>query len=376
MFWQEGAIMKITSFEAIPFSVPLKTPIVFAHGSVSSADHVLIRIHTDEGIVGQSEAPAHPFTYGESQESIMKAVSAWFSPALVGLDPLEREIARDRTNWLVHNHAARAAVDMAVWDIIGQSLGRPVRMLLGGYTNSMPVAHILFATSAQGMVDEAVQAQERYGVTTFKVKVGKDTVADSAALLALRKALGDAVELYVDANRGWTADQAIRMLPVMIETGVTMLEEPSPALEPLGRRRVAAHSVIPILGDESVTRLGEVAREILDNHSQLISIKVARTGFTESGRIVGLCEGLGVGMVMGSQMDSTIGTLCSLAFGTAFRSTSRQAAELGYFLQLTDDLLTQPLVIKEGMLAAPDLPGVGIEIDEDKLRHYRIDKDS
>lgn len=367
--------MKITSIEAIPFSIPLTAPTSFAHAGIASAEHVLVRVHTDQGVVGQAEAPARPFTYGESQQSIVTAIRDWFAPALVGLDPLEREVARDKLSWLVHNHTARGAVDMAMWDVIGRSLGQPVRMLLGGYTDSMLVTHILFAASPEGMVDEALEMRERFGFGTFKVKVGKDTVADAAALRGLRAALGDDAELYVDANKGWTVDETIRMLPVLSETGVTMIEEPTPAFEPLARRRIVAHSAIPILGDESVTRLGEVGREILDDHSQLISIKVARTGFTESERIVGLCEGLGVGIVMGSQMDSMAGTLCTLAFGSAFRATARHAGELDYFLQLTDDLLTRPLLIADGRLAAPDLPGLGIDIDADKLRHYRIDKD-
>nr|WP_240948342.1 enolase C-terminal domain-like protein [Planosporangium mesophilum] len=225
------------------------------------------------------------------------------------------------------------------------------------------------------MVEEALELRERCGFNTFKVKVGKDVGTDIRAVRGLRAALGADVELYVDANKGWSADDAIRVLPVMREVGVTMLEEPTPAFEPLARRRVAAASEIPILGDESVTRLGEVAREILDNHSQLISIKVARTGFTESERIVGLCEGLGVGMAMGSQMDGMVGTLATLAFGAAFRSTSLRAGELDYFMQLTDDLLTEPLVVTDGQLRVPGKPGIGIEIDEAKLAHYRIDTD-
>jgi L-alanine-DL-glutamate epimerase-like enolase superfamily enzyme len=367
--------MKIAAIEAIPFSIPLRYPTAFAHGEISSADHVLIRVHTDEGIVGQAEAPARPFTYGESQESIVKAVRDWFSPALVGLDILEREIARDRMSWLVHNNTVRAAVDVAIWDTIGQALEQPVSVLLGGYADSIPVAHIVFAGCPEAMVDEALEMREQYGFTTFKIKVGKDPTLDMKVVRALRAALGEGPEIYVDANKGWTADEALRVLPVMVEAGVTMLEEPTPTFEPLGRRRLAALSPIPILGDESVSRLGDVAREVLDNHSQLISIKVARTGFTESERVVGLCEGLGVGTIMGSQMDTMVGTLCALTFGVAFRSTSQRAAEFSYFLQLTDDLLAEPLTIKDGALVVRDSPGVAIEIDEGKLRRYRIDND-
>lgn len=117
-----------------------------------------------------------------------KAIRDWFTPALTGLDPLEREVGRDRMSWLLHNHTARGAVDVAMWDVIGQAVGQPVRMLLGGYTGTMAVAHIVFAASPEGMVDEAIQMPERYGFATFKIKVGKDPAADAQALRSLRAA--------------------------------------------------------------------------------------------------------------------------------------------------------------------------------------------
>lgn len=367
--------MKISAVEAIPFMIPLNRPTGFSHATISDAEHVLIRVRTDEGIVGHAEAPARPFTYGESQESIVTAINKWFAPAMVGLDPLAREVVRDRMNWLVHNHTARGATDMAMWDLIGKVVGQPVHMLLGGYTSSVAVTHIVFASTPNAIVDEAVEMRDRFGFRTFKIKTGKNVAEDSKALRGVRAALGDNVEIFIDANKGWTADETIRLLPLMEEVGVTMLEEPTPAFEPLARRRVASRSSIPIMGDESLSRLGEIAREILDNHAQIVSMKVARTGFTESERIVGLCEGLGIGIRMGSQMDSQVGTLSSLAFGGAFRSTSLRAGEYDYFLQLTDDLVTEPLLIADGTLPVPDRPGIGIEIDEDKLAHYRIDKE-
>lgn len=364
--------MKIESVDAIPFTIPLVAPTMFSHAGISAAEHVLIRVRTSEGIVGQAEAPARPFTYGESQESIVVAVRKWFEPALAGLDPFQRETARARLDWLAGNNTVHGAVDMALWDVIGQACGQPVHRLLGGYTGSLRVTHILFAAAPEAMADEAQQMRQRHGVATFKIKTGKDVQTDIRAMRALRSALGEAVDLYIDANQGWTTEEAIGLLPVMDECGITMLEEPTPARQPLARRRLAGKSSIPILGDETACQLGEIATQLLDNHAQMISIKTARTGFTESHKIVGLCESLGIGLVMGSQMDGMAGTLGTLAFGAAFRSTSRHPAELGYFMQLTDDILTEPLEVADGRLHTRDLPGVGIQIDEDKLKHYRV----
>jgi L-alanine-DL-glutamate epimerase-like enolase superfamily enzyme len=104
-----------------------------------------------------------------------------------------------------------------------------------------------------------------------------------------------------------------------------------------------------------------------------VSIKTARTGFTYSHRILSMCEGLGADVVMGNQIDGQLGSLCSVAFGAAFEFTSRRAGELSNFLDMIDDLLTEPLKIADGTLAIRECPGLGIEIDEDKLVHYRQD---
>jgi L-alanine-DL-glutamate epimerase-like enolase superfamily enzyme len=116
-----------------------------------------------------------------------------------------------------------------------------------------------------------------------------------------------------------------------------------------------------------------VTRELLGGSATGISIKTARTGFTGSHRILAQCEGLGADVVLGNQIDGQLGSLCSLAFGAAFETTSRRAGELSNFLDMSDDLLTEPLQIQHGTLRVREAPGLGAVIDEDKLAHYRTD---
>jgi L-alanine-DL-glutamate epimerase-like enolase superfamily enzyme len=115
-------------------------------------------------------------------------------------------------------------------------------------------------------------------------------------------------------------------------------------------------------------------RELLSGAATGISIKTARTGFTYSQRVLNLCEGLGVEVMIGNQIDGQIGSLCALAFGAAFEATSRRAAELSNFLDMADDLLTEPLQIDRGAALVRKGPGLGLHIDEDKLAHYRQDR--
>jgi L-alanine-DL-glutamate epimerase-like enolase superfamily enzyme len=367
--------VKIVEVEAIPFAIPYEKPLRFASGEVHVADHVLVRVHTDDGVVGVAEAPPRPYTYGETQESIIAVVDKLFAPQLVDLTLLERETAHARMERTVGNPAAKAAVDMALWDALGRTLGVSVSALLGGFTDRMRVSHMVGFSSDAEMVAEAERVRDTYGIGVFKVKVGRRPVElDVGACRALRAALGPDVELYVDGNRGWTPSEAARALRAMADLDLTLSEELCPADDVLGRRWLTTQTTVPTVADESATTPGQVTRELLDGAATMISIKTARTGFSTSQRILHQCEGLGAEVVIGNQIDGQVGTACSVAFGAAHRSSSRRAGELSNFLDMSDDLLTEPLEISGGELVVRPGPGIGIEVDPDKLAHYRRDR--
>lgn len=367
--------MKITRVEAIPFTIPYVKPLRFASGEVSRAEHVLIQLHTDDGLVGVAEAPPRPFTYGETPASIRAVVEDIFEPVIVGYSPLEREAIHAKLNRTVANPTARAAIDMALWDVIGKSLDVSVTELLGGFTDRMRVCHMLGFATPEQMVDEAERIRDTYGITTFKVKVGRNPFnLDVEVCRALREALGPQVELYIDGNRGWTASDAARALRAMSDLDLTLAEELNPADDVLGRRWLVQQSPIPFVADESVIGPGQVTRELLGGSATAISIKTARSGFTYSQRVLFQCEGLGVEVIMGNQIDGQIGTVCSVAFGAAYQRSSARAGELSNFLDMSDDLLTEPLRIIDGTLPVRPGAGLGIEIDNDKLNHYRQDR--
>jgi L-alanine-DL-glutamate epimerase-like enolase superfamily enzyme len=366
--------VKIVRIEAVPFAIPYRKPLRFASGEVHVADHVLVRVHTDDGVVGVAEAPPRPYTYGETQESIVAVIDRILAPALVGLSALEREVVHARMDRTVGNPAAKAAVDMALWDAVGRTLGQSVNALLGGFTDRMRVAHMVgFAPDAE-MVAEAERVRDRYGITTFKVKVGRRPVErDVGACRALRAALGPDVELYVDGNRGWTAAEAARALRAAADLDLTLAEELCPADDVLGRRWLVGQTTVPTVADESATTPGEVTRELLGGSATMVSIKTARTGFSTSQAILHQCAGLGVEVVMGNQIDGQLGSACSVAFGAAHRHSARRAGELSNFLDMADDLLTEPLEIAGGELAVRPGPGIGVDVDPDKLARYRTD---
>lgn len=366
--------MKITKVEAIPFAIAYTKPLQFASGEVHVAEHVLVRVHTDDGVVGIAEAPPRPFTYGETQTSIIAVIDQIFEPQVVGLTLLEREVVAARLARTIGNPTAKAAIDMAIWDALGRTLDLPVTELLGGYTDRMRVSHMLGFDEPATMVAEAQKMRDVHGITTFKVKVGRRPFhLDTAVVRALREGLGDQVELYVDGNRGWTASESARAMKEMSDLDLLFAEELCPADDVLGRRWLVQQVDVPFIADESAVGPADVTREILGGSATAISIKTARTGFTGSQRVHHLAEGLGIEVVMGNQIDGQLGSMCTVVFGSAYRLTSQRAGELSNFLDMSDDLLTEPLEIRDGELTIRPGAGLGVDVDPDKLTHYRQD---
>lgn len=367
--------MKISQIDAIPFAIPYSKPLHFASGAVDAARHVLVRVHTESGFIGVAEAPPRPFTYGETQASIKAVIDEVFAPQVIGRTIFEREKIRADIARTVGNPTAKASLDMAIWDACGQAMGVSVNALLGGWTDHMQVSHMLGFDTPQVMVEQAHRMRETYGITTFKVKVGRRPISlDVDVCKALREEFGDEIELYVDGNRGWTPSESANAMRQMADLGLSLAEELCPADDVLGRRWLVAQSDIPFVADESVPTAADVTRELLGGSATAISIKTARTGFTDSQRILGQCEGMGVEVVIGNQIDGQLGTACAVAFGAAHQHTSRRAGELSNFLDMSDDLLVEPLQIVDGQMYVQPGAGIGVRIDDDKLARYREDK--
>ena len=365
--------VRITAVEAIPFALPYRRLPRFASGIVNSADNVLVRVHTDAGLVGQAETQPRPYTYGETQASIVETVRGELNAALSGLDPLRVELIASRCAAVAGNYVARGAVDLAVWDLVGQVLGCPCHMLLGGFADDVAAAHMVSFDEPAAMADEATAMGERLGVRTFKIKVGRAPALDVAAVRAIREALPDA-DLYVDANRGWSYEDAVRAGDELAELGVRTIEEPISLEDRAGRLRLAERWAVPLAGDESCISLAHADRALVEGAVGVVSIKTARTGFTESRRILDLCLARNVPVIMGSQYEGAIGATATIAFAAAFAATADQPAEITNFLDLADDLVITAPAIRDGRAAPPTGPGLGVEVDEERLQRYRLDR--
>jgi L-alanine-DL-glutamate epimerase-like enolase superfamily enzyme len=367
--------VKIIAVRVIPYAIPFRRPLHFASGSIDVADNVLVEVETADGVVGIAEAPPRPYTYGETQSSICAVIAQVFAPALEGLSVTDREEARVRLNRTVGNPAAKAAIDMAMWDAWGKSLGVGVHEMLGGYRDRVRVSHMLGFEDPSVVAEHAIEMVETYGITSFKVKVGRRPIRNDVAVCrAVREAIGIDGEIYIDGNRGWTAAKAAEALRMMADVGISRAEELCPADDVLGRRWLVAQCQVPFVADESAPTPADATREILAGAATAISIKTARTGFSDSLRMAHLAEGLGVEAVIGNQIDGQLGSACSLVFAASQATTAGNAAELSNYLDMSDDLLTEPLTIVDGEMYVRGGPGIGVEIDPEKLARYRTDR--
>ncbi len=368
--------MRITQIEAIPFKIPLAKnlgKISSSIWSMEAANHVLIKIASDEGLEGFGEAVERPTIYGETQASIVTIVKEWLSPQLVGLDPYDLEKIWDRLDKITANNTAKAAIDVAIYDLIGKKLGFPIHKLLGSWDGQkIRVASLLPLGSPEKTVATALERKQRQGIQAFKIKVGQDLDRDVKTLMAMREALGDEAILYVDANQAWSPFQAIKAIKAMEPYGLAWVEEPIKKGDFAGKLRVANQISVPILLDESATSPEEVWQQIRMDMNCIINIKPARTGFTISRKIIHLAQAANIPCLIGTARETGLGMAASIQFGTSFKNIL--LAEVADSDIYEHNLLEDSFQIKSGYAYVPSGPGLGVQISTQGLQKYMINQ--
>lgn len=361
---------EITAITLTPFSIPLVKPVHFASSVLRAADHLLVEVHTDSEVVGVAEAIPRPMIYGETHQSIAEATRL-ISNELVGTRIDEIERSGQRLANIKGNPVAKGSIELALYDALGKSLGISCHRLLGGFTNKVPVTLIIGMGTADEVVDSASVARTSLGIRSFKVKVGRNVHDDIRTICALREAIPDAT-ICPDANQGYSVADALTFFDGTVHCELAWIEEPCFSDDLLGKSRAANLSRTAFLGDESCTTVREVVTEVLAGRSSMISIKLARTGVRESIRIRDFCSAIGVGLIVGSQGDSTLGTWAGVSFAAASASTVRYPSELSYFLDLEGSICRQDPIVVDGHISVPEASGFGAKVDWDKFEKFRI----
>lgn len=365
--------MKIKRIEPIAVSLPMSKSVKMSLEEVSTATNLLVRLETDGGVVGWGEAASAPTMTGETQQGMVAAVRH-LAPILEGMpaDDIHAVSARaDR--YLYGNHAAKSTIEMALHDALGRTTGKPVYALLGGKRRDrVAMLRLLGTGSTAGDVEDA-QRKRAEGYVAFKVKVGVATPAEDAARTReICKALGNGASLLLcaDANQGWSPDQAIEYVRAVEDLPLAFFEQPVPGDDLEGMARVARASRIKIGFDEGLHGIEDLKRHHAAGAAHGVSLKTIKLGGLKPVvEAAALCEKLGMKVNLACKVaESSIATAAMLHIAAAVESLDWSVALSNQFL--ADDLLKKPLAIARGHAEVPSGPGLGIEVDEEKVRRY------
>jgi L-alanine-DL-glutamate epimerase-like enolase superfamily enzyme len=378
--------VKIKVIEPIAVSLPMKKPVQMAGETVSRADNVLVRIEAEEGVVGSlvgwGEAASAPTMTGETTASMMAAV-AHMTPVLLKRcadDFAGASVAMDAA--MYGNSGAKAAIEIALHDLVGRATGRPLYALFGAkMRDRMPVLAVVGSDDAAADLHEA-QARYAAGYRAFKIKVGlaspeadaERTRVVCTALKAHGKEIGGECLVSSDANQGYSADAALRYVQALADCGLDFFEQPVEAHDLDGMARIASAAPgIWIGADEGIHSAADIARHHERNAARGASLKAIKLGglraLFEAGR---LCDRLGM------RINISCKTGESSVASAAAAHIAAVVPALAWGLTVTnpglaEDVVVAPLAVDNGHVAVPDGPGLGIEVDERRVRRCQQD---
>lgn len=365
--------MQIRTIEPIAISLPMRKPVIMAGEEVRRADNILVRIETTDGLVGWGEVASAPLMTGETMDSIVAAVN-FLSPVLVGRNPhdIDGAIAVMRGR-MYGNTGAKAAIEIALYDIAGRAANTPVHALLGSKTRSrMPLLAVVGSGDFEGDLQDA-QKKKAEGFTAYKIKVGIDTPQrDAERTRAICQLLGPGMLISADANQGFSTEEALAYVRAAKGSGLDFLEQPVQAEDLAGMAAVAAATDILVGADEGFHALADITRHHEAKAARGGSLKAIKLGGI--GGLVAaatLCDRLGMSVNISCKTGES-----SIACAAALHAATVVPA-LAWGLTLThtglrEDVTAHPVPTAHGHVTTLDRPGLGVEVDEDRVRRHRI----
>ncbi len=354
--------MKITEVKLGKISVPLRVPFKTALRSVSSVEDIVVEVHTDTGAVGYGEAPPTGAITGDTTGAILGALQDHIIKTVVGreVDDFE-DLMLALNKCIVGNTSAKAAMDMALWDLYGQLYKIPVYKLLGGSRKEIITDITISVNDPDEMARDAVDAVRR-GYDTLKIKVGAHPELDVARLTAVRQAIGSDTRIRIDANQGWEPKQAVRLLNQMQEKGldIEFVEQPVKAHDIDGLRYVTERSYVPVLADESVFSPEDAVRIMQTRAADLVNIKLMKCGGLYNAlKIVSAAEVYGVECMIGCMLEAKISVNAAVHLACAKKIITK--IDLDGPVLCSEDPILGGAVFDEQRITVSDEPGLGIK---------------
>jgi len=368
--------MSIAAITATIVDVPTIRRHKLSNTAVSAQNYVIVRLRLENGVEGIGEAATlgGPRWAEESVEAIKANIDTYLAPALAGSQAdlfvaagLAMEAAARR------NYAAKAAIETAMFDAVGKTLGLPISALLGGaMRTSIPVLWTLASGDPAQEIEEAEQKLSLRLHRTFKIKIGAQTPEqDMARLRLISRALGDRAELIADINQAWDETTARKFLPRLRDIGIALVEQPVPAwnISALARLRQTAGGP-PLLADECVFSPHDMMAVAQANAADAVSLKLVKHGGVLALKnVAAIAQAAGIGLYGGCLLESSIGAAAHLQVFATLPTLVWGCEHFGPQI-LVDDLAETPLHYENFEVHLPAGPGLGLTLDEDKLKHF------
>ncbi|AWE08065.1 dipeptide epimerase [Lysinibacillus sp. 2017] len=355
--------MKITEIKVGIVEAPLITPFKTALRTVHTIQNVLVKVYTDDGQVGYGEAaPTHVIT-GETRASIQYAIEQVIAPLITGIEIGEMAVLSEKIDHCIYqNTSAKAAVEMALYDLWAKKYNAPLYKLLGGYRQELTTDITISVNDSDEMVKDSLEAVKR-GFSILKVKVGKDPIGDVDRVLAIRKAVGQDIILRVDANQGWTPKEAVRIIGQLEDQNaqIELVEQPVHYSDIAGMQYVTNHTQTNILADESVFSPKQALEVIEKRAADFINIKLMKTGgISKAQMICNIAEASGIACMIGCMLETKISVSAAAHFAAANKNITMVDLD-GPSLCVRDPIEGGPRF--EGQLIQMgDTPGLGFLI--------------
>lgn len=358
--------MGIEKIEVYKSSLKYREPFRIALGTQTQSENVVVRIVTDFKVKGWGEASPSLMITGETPETVIEAIDK-IGPKMIGMCPFRLEQIIEVMDRLVKgNNSAKAAIDMAIFDIIGKKTKKPIVMLLGGYRDEVFTDITLGIKSPRQMAKDAVNAVKR-GFKALKVKVGVSPPQDVERVKRIREAIGSTIAIRIDANQGWSVRQAINVLSKLEPYNVQLVEQPVKAEDIHGLAEVRKKSSIPVMADESVYSPEDAVQVIRAEAADLINIKLMKSGgIWKAMKIAAIAESAKIPCMVGCMGESTLGITAATHFAAAVKNI--QHADLDSDILLLDKLVKRGgAKVKGSKRILPHKNGLGITTLDDKL---------
>ena len=359
----------IEKVELVAFALRFREPYVTARGKLDRRELLLVRLHTDDGLIGLGETGPLALRGGPGLSEIVACIRERYAPVLHGSHPDPSNITEliGRLWQTGHFPQAIAGVDLALWDLVGKRADKPIWQLLGANEPPNFTCNATLTTGEPADVAEQAQRWADLGFQTFKLKVG--TANDREKVAAVRKTVGPQAQIRIDANGVWEPEEAITILSDLEQSDIELCEQPVATLA--GMAEVGKATEIPLAADEIVVSPEDARRAVTDGGCDAVTVKVAKAGGIEATRTV--MESAPA--YLSSAIDGPLG-IAAAAHLAALLPQEGFAAGLAQGLAtahlLAETIAADPQLLQGDEMKAPTEPGLGIEIDQAALDDCRI----